>query len=153
MEHLSGLILLFIAKNCGLEVTTQKKMKMERREKLSLPLEIPSEQNLRRPIPSSGDIVSVGRTRTNLTSQTKVCNLHKVRTLMRHMFKIHAWKGSHWLSGTTWPSVKKDYVWMTIMNCLWCLRKGTDHAKKVFRLHVSVKVAVLVHESQSLKHL
>ena len=87
MEHLSGLILLFIAKKCGPEVTNRKKMKMERREKLKP--KIPSQQNLRRPIPAGGDIVCVGRTRTNLTSKTKVCDLHKVRTLMRQMLKTH----------------------------------------------------------------
>ena len=88
MEHLSGLILLFIAKNCGLEeVTNQKKMEMER--KVSLSPEIPSQQNLRGPIPTGGDIVGVGRTRTNLTSKTKICNLHKVRTLLRHILNTH----------------------------------------------------------------
>ena len=48
---------------------------------------IPSEQNLRRPVPAGGDVVCVRGTRTNLTSETKVGNLHKVRTLMNHMFK------------------------------------------------------------------
>ena len=83
MEHLSGLILLFIAKKCGPEVTNRKKMKMERREK-SKP-KIPSQQNLRRPIPAGGDIVCVGRTRTDFASQTKVCNLYKIWALRKYV--------------------------------------------------------------------
>ena len=158
MEHLSGLILLFIAKNCGLEVTTQKKMKMKGREKLKAIFvtrntfwaepQAPDTIEWRHSQCREDEIESHEPDQSLQSSQgPDPDETHVQDSCMKKVSLIH------WSSGTIWPSVKKDYVWMTIMNCLWCLRKGTDHAKKVFRLHVSVKVAVLVHESQPLKHL
>ena len=81
MERLSELILLFIAKELRVRGHDRKEKKQNGRNAKDKVQDLPPEQNLRRSIPACGYVVRVRRTRPDLSSESKVCDLHKVRTL------------------------------------------------------------------------